>query len=164
MPIQNKSWFLQKPSFFCAVFAIGPLPVSSTFLVWLCLARFLPSGGAEAGLVGIGGWEVMNEMGVLLERGVYIVAASGDRSHFAQTQMQIIQELRASIFLYVFPIPCFIRSSPWCSLRRDPLSMNARFIIQQYWMDPVSQERESPDCFKLVPLCCGDWLSLWTII
>lgn len=55
----------------------------------------------------------MNEMRVLLERGVCIVAASGDRSHFAQTQMQITQELRASIFCLFSPFHALLDvSSP----------------------------------------------------
>lgn len=62
---------------------------------------------------GLEGREVMNEMRVLLERGVCIVAASGDRSHFAQTQMQITQELRASIFCLFSPFHALLDvSSP----------------------------------------------------
>lgn len=143
MPIQNKSWFLQKPSFFVLSLQQDSFLFLLRFWCGWVLARSLPSGGAEAGLVGIGGWEVMNEMRVLLERGVCIVPASGGRSHFAQTQMQIIQELRALIFCLFSPFHALLgTSSLWCSLRGDPLGMNARFIIQQYWMDLLFHKKE----------------------
>lgn len=106
------------------------------------------------GWCGLEGREVMKEMRMLLERGVGIVAASGERSHFAQTQIQIIQELRASIFCLFFPFHAVLGvSSPRCSLCRGPLGVNARFIILAIWNgSPVSQEAESPD-FSSSYLC-----------